>query len=422
MDSKHFVNGGIEAQHHSLFPTYAFLFYLLIRRLDVPELQVIIEPSDGSDAKFIYKIDGEGTMKTSIEIVDFRRLEFRNSTRSNQIETDHWFEGAITLQDLRKWFQRKLSLQSATDVLNPNHDTYYTVIAHGNVSKQVESFIPKGISKNSIFRGYQADFSRHFPINYQHQNDPMHGQPVAKRFGTEDMRRRIRLLQFPSPPELEALSQLLLENFYGVSSHLSFESIIQLRNEITTHQIASSESQRRLIGRDVERIISGIKISKSFKEKSLTDKIDTSAISSGEDKSYTYQVALSFAGEDRSIVKSLADLLTTEGVSVFYDQYEQSNLWGKDLYQHLQYVYSDAAQFCVIFISRFYAKKLWARHELKQAQARAFRESREYILPIRLDDTAIPGIPETVGYIDIRQFSLEDVMALLVKKIESLSN
>ena len=136
---------------------------------------------------------------------------------------------------------------------------------------------------------------------------------------------------------------------------------------------------------------------------------------------YKYQVALSFAGEDRAYAGRLAELLIDKGVSVFYDRHEQAELWGRDLYQHLQRVYRDQALFCVVFLSRNYVRKLWTRYELQQAQARAFREHREYILPVRLDDTDVPGIVETTGYIHLRTTSLERIAELLVTKLSLLN-
>src|SRR2546429_4350354 len=106
---------------------------------------------------------------------------------------------------------------------------------------------------------------------------------------------------------------------------------------------------------------------------------------------FEYDVCLSFAGEDRAYVKQVADKLTKEGVRVFYDEYERAELWGKDLYIHLDDVYQNAAKHCVLFASKNYARKLWASHERRSAQARAFRENQEYILPARFDDTEIPG-------------------------------
>ena len=132
-----------------------------------------------------------------------------------------------------------------------------------------------------------------------------------------------------------------------------------------------------------------------------------------------YDIALSFAGENRLVAEKLAQLLSAKRVRVFYDKYEQANLWGKDLYQHLQVVYRDKARFCVVFLSEAYAKKLWTKHELRQAQARAFEENTEYILPLKVDDTEIPGINQTVGYLDLRSTPIEQVADLLLQKLNT---
>src|SRR5216684_644847 len=117
-------------------------------------------------------------------------------------------------------------------------------------------------------------------------------------------------------------------------------------------------------------------------------------------KSYPYDVALSFAGEDRSYADALAEALHQRGLTVFYDKYEKANLWGKNLYTYLSDVYQNKARYCVMFLSRNYAAKLWTNHEREAAQARAFRENEEYILPMRLDDTEIPGFLQTTGYLN----------------------
>jgi|SRR6266478_4619754 len=137
-------------------------------------------------------------------------------------------------------------------------------------------------------------------------------------------------------------------------------------------------------------------------------------------KKYDFEVALSFAGEDRKVADKLAGGLRAVGVRIFYDRYEQARLWGRDLYHHLQRVYRDKAEYCVILVSKHYAKRLWARHELRQAQARAFKENHEYILPLRLDDTEIPGLNATVGYLDLRQHRIKAVQSLLLQKLHGV--
>ena len=60
-----------------------------------------------------------------------------------------------------------------------------------------------------------------------------------------------------------------------------------------------------------------------------------------------YHVALSFAGENRDYVEEVANYLRSASVDVFYDLFEEEDLWGKDLYEHLTSVYRDQAMFTV---------------------------------------------------------------------------
>ena len=50
-------------------------------------------------------------------------------------------------------------------------------------------------------------------------------------------------------------------------------------------------------------------------------------------------------------------------------------------------------------------------------QARAFQEHQEYILPARFDDTPIPGVLPTVGYISLTGRSAKDFVELILKKL-----
>jgi hypothetical protein len=130
-----------------------------------------------------------------------------------------------------------------------------------------------------------------------------------------------------------------------------------------------------------------------------------------------YDVALSFAGEDREYAEKLARKLKRTGVSFFYDKYEQANLWGNDLYVHLQDVYARRSRFCVVFISRNYKRKFWTRHELRSAQEKALRRHKAYILPVRIDDTQIPGLFANTSYLDLRVVKVEGVFKSLIAKL-----
>lgn len=136
-----------------------------------------------------------------------------------------------------------------------------------------------------------------------------------------------------------------------------------------------------------------------------------------DEKTFEYDVGLSFAGEQRDYVDQVASDLRSRGIRPFYDDYERGVLWGKDLYAHLTEVYQHKCEYCVIFVSRAYAAKVWPNRERQSAQARALEENREYILPARFDDTPIPGLLNTVGFVDLSQTTPTELGDLIAEKL-----
>lgn len=132
----------------------------------------------------------------------------------------------------------------------------------------------------------------------------------------------------------------------------------------------------------------------------------------------TYDVAISFAGEQRTEARQIADCLTKRGLTVFFDEYEDAQLWGKNLYDHLSRVYHEEARYCIVLVSRAYAKNVWPNHERQSAQARALQEKdTEYILPVRFDRTELPGLLPTVAYLDFEKYGSNGICDAFSRKI-----
>jgi len=141
-------------------------------------------------------------------------------------------------------------------------------------------------------------------------------------------------------------------------------------------------------------------------------------VATGTDASgQAYEVVLSFAGEDRDYVERVAEILRANEVSLFYDDYEEASLWGKNLVEHLQKVYSGSARYCVMFISKHYADKVWPTHERRSAFEKAIESKEEYILPARFDHTEIPGLHKTMGYVDLQKKTPHQLAALILSKL-----
>jgi len=107
---------------------------------------------------------------------------------------------------------------------------------------------------------------------------------------------------------------------------------------------------------------------------------------------FEYDVALSFAGEDRATADKFAELLTSKDIEVFYDQYEPAAIWGRDVVDHLVNIYARKARYCVLFISQFYPLRKWTEVERTSAQERAFRDANEYILPVLTMSTCLASL------------------------------
>ena len=133
---------------------------------------------------------------------------------------------------------------------------------------------------------------------------------------------------------------------------------------------------------------------------------------------YKYEVALSYASEDRKYVNAIAESLKEKYVKVFFDQFYITELWGKNLIKYLYEVYKNRSEYIIIFYSKNYAKKMWTKHELESAQSKTIEEE-DFILPILLDDSVVPNELRLDSYLDARNISQDDVVTNILKKLKA---
>lgn len=130
-----------------------------------------------------------------------------------------------------------------------------------------------------------------------------------------------------------------------------------------------------------------------------------------------FDVAISFAGTERKYAQEVAEKLQQAGYKVFYDDFYQDQLWGKNLVEFFYDIYSKRARYCLIFLSKQYLEREWTIHERRSAQERMLKEKgSEYILPVKIDDSELPGMPTTIGYVGI-DVGIEKISQLLINKL-----
>jgi hypothetical protein len=135
------------------------------------------------------------------------------------------------------------------------------------------------------------------------------------------------------------------------------------------------------------------------------------------ENTYEFDVALSFAGEEREYAQEIAARLKAVGLRVFYDTDYQVDMWGEDLAEYLDRIYRLKARYTIMFVSRHYATKMWTRHERRSAFARALEERDAYVLPVRLDNSPLDGLRPTVGYIDARTVGQGEIVNMVLAKL-----
>ena len=138
-----------------------------------------------------------------------------------------------------------------------------------------------------------------------------------------------------------------------------------------------------------------------------------------EDSVYKYDVALSFAGEDRIIVEEIATELKKNDISVFYDNFQKADLWGKKLSQYFKETYGENTRFVIVFISEHYSLKDWTDFELTIAREEAKTRKSEFILPIRIDNTNIVGLHNDVGHLDLNKEDVESIVKTIIEKLKT---
>jgi tetratricopeptide (TPR) repeat protein len=133
-----------------------------------------------------------------------------------------------------------------------------------------------------------------------------------------------------------------------------------------------------------------------------------------------FQVALSFPGEYRDYVSQVAVILGQKlgQDAVFYDQWYTAELARPNMDTHLQAIYHDHAELIVPFLCADYERKQWCGLEWRAIRDLLKRRQEDDIMPLRFDDTDIPGLFSIDGYIDLRRHTPEQIAGFVLQRVK----
>lgn len=93
-----------------------------------------------------------------------------------------------------------------------------------------------------------------------------------------------------------------------------------------------------------------------------------------------YDIALSFAGTERTHAKELFEILAKREVSVFYDENEQHRIIAEKVEEYLAPIYRSEASYVVPLLSPEYPKRIWTKFESDQFKSRFGQNG---VIPLR---------------------------------------
>lgn len=131
-----------------------------------------------------------------------------------------------------------------------------------------------------------------------------------------------------------------------------------------------------------------------------------------------FRVALSFPGENREFVEQVAGFLADEfGESdVFYDKNFEAELARLDLDIYLQGIYHDDSELVVVFLCAEYEEKEWCGLEWRAIRDLIKRRKASDIMPVRFDNTHIPGLFSIDGYVSVGDRTAHEVAELIIER------
>jgi hypothetical protein len=134
-----------------------------------------------------------------------------------------------------------------------------------------------------------------------------------------------------------------------------------------------------------------------------------------------YELTLICGEGDGDYVRNVFAHLKRRGVRAFYPAHEDfivSQL-GTFLPESLDLVIRSQTRFAVVFVSRHLSDSL-ANHQRRLALHRLLAAEGVFLLPVRMDDTELPGLPLTaVGSVDGRRTTARALARMLEQKLRA---
>ncbi|MEO1052379.1 MAG: toll/interleukin-1 receptor domain-containing protein [Bacteroidota bacterium] len=129
---------------------------------------------------------------------------------------------------------------------------------------------------------------------------------------------------------------------------------------------------------------------------------------------YVYDLAISFAEEDRTIASGIATALALHEIDYYYYPEQRARMVGSNILDSLDDIYEEESRFALLIVSSYYLEKRFTIHEYKAIQRRLKRQ-KDYIIPVKVGDVDLTDLNYKLQ--DIVYFQWESEFRPLVEGI-----
>jgi hypothetical protein len=137
------------------------------------------------------------------------------------------------------------------------------------------------------------------------------------------------------------------------------------------------------------------------------------------ERNFEFEIAISFAGENRELARKFSEKLEVFDVSVFFDELYESNLLGKALSKQFTRIFNEGSRFVLCLLDHYHHDKIWPTFERETFRVRIQEEA---IIPAYLDETKFLGIPEDLYGFNMRNgYTDDDIDNSVIKLVERIS-
>lgn len=129
-----------------------------------------------------------------------------------------------------------------------------------------------------------------------------------------------------------------------------------------------------------------------------------------------FDFAISFAKPERPVARELAEALSRHGMRVFFDEYFEHEMLGRDGAEYLNRVFLKQSRYCVALLSEHYERRPWAQLERRAALAKEHASGPGTLLPVLVDSVKPDWLLPTRVYFNLAERPLRDLVGILRQK------